>query len=127
MFDRRIDSANAIPIEVDEPLSSVYALLGRLSDLANAGGRFVASHNDDRSGDARSLALDYAAANSVTRRRFDALLREAELTGATGLALLGRRRGANDPARIAAARFLGSQLAVSLRRLENLIAPPAVA
>jgi hypothetical protein len=127
MFDHRIDSANAIPIEVGEHLSPIYALLERLRAFADAGDDFAASHNRNRSGDARALALDYAAANSVTRRRFDALLREAELTGATGLELLGRRRGVNDPARIAAARFLGSELAASLRRLEKLIAPPAAA
>jgi hypothetical protein len=122
MLERRISSEDATPAQTSETLDAVCLALATLRDFANAESRNVALQHDNDSLPAYALAAHYAGADSITRRRFDALLRETESVAQTGLALIVGRSGRHDHGTIAAARFLGNSIAASLRRLENLLA-----
>lgn len=127
MFDQRIDSRNAAPASGKAVVSLVRSLLASLDEFAIAAKKFSASHHSNSTDSTALLGQRYAAANSVTRRRFDTLLKEAQLIGAVGIKLVEARPGGNEASTIAAARFLGSSLATALHRLENLIAPQSAA
>ena len=126
MLDRRISTENVVPAAAEDILAPVHLALGLLNDMA------VARRDDDapqygNSADCRAtLAARYTAANSITRRRFDAILREAETTGMAGLGLILGRADRADAATAAAARFLGNSLGSALRRLEMLVSTPAI-
>ncbi len=121
MFDRRISTSGVSPVGLDDPLGTVQSVLASLTDFAVAGHGHVATQHDFSASAPHLLAERYAAANSITRRRFDAILREAETVARTGFGLIMARAGRHDPATIAAARFLGKSIAGSIRRLENLL------
>jgi hypothetical protein len=125
MLDRRISARDATPVGLYPPLGTVERLLSALDDFAVAGQDDVASQQDFSAFTPLSLAQRYAAANSITRRRFDAILREAETGARAGVALIVARAGRDDRSTIAAARFLGKSVAASLRKLDDLLAPPA--
>lgn len=126
MFDRRISTADATPLLPDDHLATVRDLLSSLQHFAVAGRANTAPQQEFSGSPAESIAVRYAAANSITRRRFDALLREAETVAQMGFGLIASRRGRSDPGTIAAARFLGKSIATTLQRLENLLTPRAV-
>lgn len=125
MFDRRISAENAASAAAEDILAPVHSMLVLLEGFA------VARHLDDApqyengAGCTTTLAARYAAANSITRRRFDAILREAETTGKAGLGLILGRVAHADAATAAAARFLGNSLGSAVRRLEKLVSTPA--
>ena len=123
MLDRRIPALNATPVALDPSLDPVLTLLSTLDDFAIAGLDDIAPQHEFSAFTPLSLADRYAAANSVTRRRFDAILREAETVAQTGVALIVARAGREDRSTIAAARFLGKSVAASLRKLDALLTP----
>lgn len=125
MFDRRITTSDASPLSVNDMLNSVHSALAALQDFAAARHGHAALQHGIPAFGPPSLAARYAVANSITRRRFDAMLREAETVARAGARLVAGRKGQHDVATIAAARFLGNSVAGSLRRLENLLAPQA--
>jgi hypothetical protein len=125
MFDQRISTFDAAPIGSAVALDAVQTLLSVLDDLALARQGDGASQQDFSAFAPLSLAERYAVANSVTRRRFDAILREAETTARTGVALIVGRAARDDRSTAAAARFLGKSVAASLRKLDDLLAPLA--
>jgi hypothetical protein len=125
MFDRRISTENVVSATAEDILAPVHSMLALLEGFA------IARHPDDApqygnsAGCTTTLAARYAAANTITRRRFDAILREAETTGRAGLGLILGRATHADAATAAAARFLGNSLGSALRRLEKLVSTPA--
>jgi hypothetical protein len=121
MFDRHISTSDATPVSAVDMLGMVESTLSSLETFAVAEHRDVATQHDFSLSPPRSLAERYAAANSITRRRCDAILREAEGVARTGLGLVMARADRHDRATIAAARFLGNRIAGSIRRLENLL------
>lgn len=123
MFDLPILTGAAVPPMEDEAYCAVAPLLIALEDLAAAGRMNAASQYDNSALAQPSLATRYAAANPIARRRFDAILRESEAVARAGIGLIARRAGRHDPATIAAARFLGTEITGSLRKLESLLAP----
>jgi hypothetical protein len=123
MLDRRISALEATPIALDPSLASVQTLLSALDDFAVAEEDDVASQQGFSAFSPLSLADRYAAANSITRRRFDAILREAETIAQTGVALIVARAGRDDRSTIAAARFLGKSVTAALRKLDHLLTP----
>ncbi len=125
MLERRISTLDVSPMAPDLPLDTVQMLLSTLDDFAVAGQDNVASQQDFSAFTPLSLAARYAAANSITRRRFDSILREAEADARTGVALIVARAGRDDRSTISAARFLGKSVAASLHRLDDLLAPQA--
>lgn len=125
MFDRRIPALTAAPVGFDLPHHAVPTLLATLHDFAVAGQDDVALQQDFSAFAPQSLAQRYAAANSITRRRCEAILREAETSARAGVALIVGRVGRDDRSTIAAARFLGKSVAASLRKLDALLAPQA--
>lgn len=106
-------------------LGPVHSLLAQLQDFAGTAAGDTAPHDEIVTGSPHPLALRYAAANTITRRRFDALLREAETAGTVGLHLIMARGGRSDPGTIAAARFLGNMIDATLRKLDNLMSAPS--
>ncbi|KRB82815.1 hypothetical protein ASE00_12380 [Sphingomonas sp. Root710] len=126
MFDRRISTADATALPPGDHLATVRDLLSSLEDFAAAGRSHAASQQDILAPAPQLIAARYAAANSITRRRFDALLSEAETVARMGFGLIASRQGRGDPGTIAAARFLGKSIAATLQRLENLLAPRAI-
>lgn len=125
MFDVRISIADSSPVDTAggiEALGSIAATLRALAPVTHAD--FAAQHaaGGDLCG---SLAQRYAAASPVARRRFDALLREAETIGTSGLRLIASRAGRVDAGTIAAARFLGNSLSATLRKLDEIGTPLA--
>ena len=125
MFDRRISTCGASLLDHGDPVSSAHALLATLESFAAAGKMNTAPQQDVLPLGGPSLAVRYAAANPVTRRRFDAVLREADLAARAGMGLILGRAGKQDAATIAAARFLGKAVSASLRKLDNLLQPQA--
>lgn len=123
MFDRPVLALDATPLGVDVPLEAVRTLLYLVDDFAIAGQGHAATQQEFLAFSPLSLAERYAAANSITRRRFDAILREAETIARTGVALIVGRDGRPERSTAAAARFLGKSVAASLRRLDGLLAP----
>ena len=126
MFDQRISCLNASPIGFEPPLDTVRTLLAALDDFAVAGRDDVATQQEFSAFAPLSLGTRYAAANPITRRRFDAILRETETIAQTGIALIVGRSGKPDRSTMVAARFLGKSVAASLRKLDDLLAPQAV-
>ena len=72
-----------------------------------------------------SLASRYARSTPIARRRIDALMREAQVVGTTGMRLVADRRIRPDAATAAAAHFLGNSLDRILRQVEATLAPSA--
>lgn len=74
--------------------------------------------------DGAAIALDYANASSIARRRFDALAGEAAAFGAAGLGALMRKkqRTGRDHA---AARQLAGEMRQSIDAMARIIAAPA--
>lgn len=122
MFETAISTDGASPAATTEALEPVHAMLAALAEFAGAAPAGRAAQND---GFAPSLAARYAAAGTIAQRRCDAILREAETIGTTGLRLIAGRSGKADAATIAAARFLGNSLDAALRRLDRTL--PALA
>ncbi len=122
MFDRRITTRDAAPSTVDDAFASVRTMLDSLADFAGAQSKYGAPQHGVSTPEPHSIAARYAAANSITRRRFDAMLRETETSARMGFGLMAARSGRTDAGTIAAARFLGNSLTSSLRRLDNLLA-----
>lgn len=118
MFEARISRDGAAPAAVPEALEPMQALLRRLAGFAGAACA-------PKAGLMPGLAARYAAASPVARRRFDAVLHDAETIGTTGLRLIASRSDRPDPATMAAARFLGNSLDTALRRLDQIL--PAAA
>ncbi len=123
MLDRHNRAVDASYVSFDSPLDTVRTLLTALDDFALAGNQYAASQHRFSAFAPQSLASRYAAANSITRRRFDAILGEAETTARTGVALIIARGARPDRSTIVAARFLGKSVAASLRKLDALLAP----
>ena len=122
MFHPRISAFDAPALGPDKPIDALLALLSTFDDYATAENGNVASHQDFSRLAAPSLAERYAAASPVARRRFDAVLREAETTARMGMALIVSRFGRADRSAAVAARFLGRSVKASLHRLEALLA-----
>jgi hypothetical protein len=122
MLAHPIPASDTIVSAPEEVLGTLRSTLAVLAHFADARPVNVASHNENIQPSPHKLAAAYAAANSITRRRFDALLREADTVARTGLGLIVERGAGPDRATIAAARFLGNSLSASLRRMENLVA-----
>lgn len=125
MIEARISSAAATPADLGQELASVRAMLVMFNDFASAMSPNIASQQKDGGSLRDPLALRYAAANPITRRRFDALLREAETIASVGLRLVMGRSGKSDAGTIAAARFLGRSLHTAIGRLDALLPAPA--
>lgn len=121
MLAQRISASHGAPADPGCRLSTVHSLLIALSEFAVAGQDFVAPQQLFSALAPQSLEARYAAANPITRRRFDAILREAETSARTGMALLFSRSGRPDRATAAAARFLGRNVTASLGRLDALL------
>ncbi|MET0373859.1 MAG: hypothetical protein ABW128_06330 [Rhizorhabdus sp.] len=121
MFERRITTSEATAVELNDQLETVQSLLSALQDFAVARLPDVAPQQDISASIAPSLGARYAAANPITRRRFDALLREADTVARMGFGLIAGRHGQSDPSTIAAARFLGKSMSQTMQRLENLL------
>ncbi|KKC26284.1 hypothetical protein [Sphingomonas sp. SRS2] len=123
MFERRITTSDATAVGLEEQLDAVRSLLSALQDFAIAGRPDVALQQHISAPAPQSLGTRYAAANPITRRRFDALLGEADTVARMGFGLIAGRHGRSDPGTIAAARFLGKSVAATMQRLENLLKP----
>ena len=121
MYETRIAIEQAVPATTTEPLDQVHAMLAALTDLTGTHPADNAVGSAEDSASPAPLAARYLAASPIARRRFDAMLREAETTGTAGLRLVTRRNGKSDVATIAAARFLGNSLERTLRQLEDLL------
>jgi hypothetical protein len=109
-----------------EAFGALGSALAALEHFAPAGNGDAATQHENSQPSPHKLAAAYAAANSLTRRRFDAMLREADTIARAGLALILGCGAGPDRATIAAARFLGNSLTGTLRRMENLVASTAV-
>lgn len=126
MFDRPVLTSDATPLGADEHLDTLRSLMATLQDFAVAGAGDAAVQQDVFVAAPQSLGGRYAAANSITRRRFDAVLREADTVARMGFGVIAGRRDRADAGTVVAARFLGNSLSATLRRLENLLAPPTI-
>ena len=126
MFDRPIISTNPTSLDLDARLATLQAMLATIRAFAGAKLDNTALQHEILTGDPRLRAARYAGANSITRRRFDAILREAETVGTAGLRLIDGRRARGDAATIAAARFLSNAIGAAIRRLENLLPARAI-
>ena len=126
MFDRPVISTNPTSLDLDARLATLQAMLATIRAFAGAKLDDTAWQYEILAGDPRLRAARYAGANSITRRRFDAILREAETVGTAGLRLIDGRRARGDAATIAAARFLSNAVGTAIRRLENLLPARAI-
>jgi hypothetical protein len=107
---------------------SVEALRFMADSLGQFSGNVTKSFQRDsaeEAGSRPSLVAAYAGASPVARRRFEAMLREAEAVGTMGLRLMSARGGRSDAGTIAAASFLGKSLTTTIGRLEALLLPRA--
>ncbi|RYE55167.1 MAG: hypothetical protein EOP18_06315, partial [Rhizobiaceae bacterium] len=84
MFNRRISTRDASPLGAGGPFDTVRMLLSQLDGFAPAEQNDAASHHSISALATPSLTARYAAANPITRRRFDAVLRETERTAEAG-------------------------------------------
>ncbi|WP_340316454.1 hypothetical protein [Rhizorhabdus argentea] len=125
MFERRIPTENPASAAAEDILAPIHSALAVLNGFAAARRPDDAPQYENSAGCATTLAARYAAANTITRRRFDAILREAETTSMAGLGLILGRAAHADAATAAAARFLGNSLGSAVRRLEKLVSTPA--
>lgn len=121
MLEARFSPVAAMSAGVGDELASVRSMLALFGDLASAASQNIASQQAIDGGSPDPLVMRYAAANPITRRRFDALLREAETIAAVGLKLVMGRGGKGDAGTIAAARFLGRSLQAAIGRLDALL------
>jgi hypothetical protein len=78
MLDVRIPTSGASLLDHDDPMVSIHTMLAALDRFATAGRESIAPQQDTSALPAPSLADRYAAASPIIRRRFDAILREAE-------------------------------------------------
>lgn len=124
MFHRQITGSLAAPVDDAGAVDGMISLFSVLEHLAVAAGDNVALQQGFPAFPTQSLAERYAAANPIARRRFDAVLHEAETTARIGMRVIVGRLGRDDRSTPAAARFLGKSVAASLRKLDALIAPP---
>lgn len=121
MFEGQKSFESAAPADASDCIAPVHAMLSLIRDLAPTDASDIAVQHVLLAGTTAALSTRYAAANTITRRRFDALIREAETVGTIGLKLIIARGGRSDPGTIAAARFLGRSLETLVRKLENLM------
>ena len=121
MLDLRISARNAAPDGCGQTIDAVWTLLKSLDDVALASQSDAAPQQEISALAPSSLAARYAAANSVTQRRFDAILREAETIAHVGVALIIGRADRQDRFSATAARFLGKSLRASLHKLDDLL------
>lgn len=125
MFDRRISTENVASAAAEDILAPIHSALALLNGFAAARHPDDAPQYENGTECTTTLARRYATANTITRRRFDAILREAETTGMAGLGLILGRATHADASTAAAARFLGNSLGSAVRRLEKLVSTPA--
>lgn len=125
MFQARIATVDMGPAGMAANVAALRFMTEALRDLAGSVTKDCSLQPAAEAGSIPSLAAGYASAHPVVRRRFDAILREAETIGTTGLKLMAARGGRTDAGTIAAARFLGNSLSASIRRLEALVLPRA--
>jgi hypothetical protein len=123
MLDLRISAQSAVDDGLHQSFDDVRALLTSLENLALASTLHAASQQEFSAPAPSSLATRYAAANSLSRRRFDAVLRDAETVAHVGVALIIGRADRQDRSTATAARFLGKSLMASLRKLDDLLGP----
>ena len=121
MLDVRIPTSGASLLDHDDPMVSIHTMLEALDRFATAGGENIAPQQDTSALAAPLLAARYAAASPIIRRRFDAILREAETVTQAGMTMIAKRAGRHDMATIKAARFLGNYIAGSMGKLEKLV------
>ncbi|KQX17682.1 MULTISPECIES: hypothetical protein [unclassified Sphingomonas] len=121
MFNAKIVPIDNGPADMMANVAALRFMTEALGDLAGSVTKDCSPQPAAEAGSAPSLATGYASACPVARRRFEAILREAETIGTTGLKLMAARGGRTDAGTIAAARFLGSSLDASIRRLEALV------
>jgi hypothetical protein len=125
MFQAKIAVTDDVAADTMASVAALRFMTSALRDLANSVTKDFSGQPAVEAGSPPSLAAGYAAASPIVRRRFEAILREAETIGTTGLRLMASRGGRADAGTIAAARFLGNSLNGSIRRLEALVMPRA--
>lgn len=125
MFQAKIATIDGGVIDDMAGVAALRLMAQALDDLAGSATAHVPPQTAPQARSSDVLASGYAAASPIVRRRFEAILREAEAVGTTGLTLMASRGGRADAGTIAAARFLGSSLGASIRRLEALVLPRA--
>jgi hypothetical protein len=125
MYETRIAIDKPLSAGTSEPLAPVHAMLATLAGLVDARRAGISPGSAEDGASPTPLATRYMAASPIARRRFDAILHEAETIGTTGLQLITRRNGKIDAGTIAAARFLGNSLERTLRQLEDILPTPA--
>lgn len=125
MFQSKIATIDGSAIERMDEIAALRLMAQALEDLGGSTTGHVPPQTARQAASPDALASGYGAASPIVRRRFEAILREAEAVGTTGLKLMATRGGRADAGTIAAARFLGSSLDGSIRRLEALILPRA--
>ncbi|ARR52916.1 hypothetical protein [Rhizorhabdus wittichii] len=125
MFQAKMTTIDGGAIEEMDGVAALRLMARALDDLAGSTTGHLPPQTAREAGSPDALASGYAAASPIVRRRFEAILREAEAVGTTGLSLMAARGGRADAGTIAAARFLGNSLGGSIRRLEALVLPRA--
>lgn len=125
MFQAKMEAIDGGAIGGMAGVAALRLMARALDDLGGVATENVSSRTADRTRAQDALVAGYAAASPIVRRRFEAILREAETIGTTGLSLMTSRGGRADAGTIAAARFLGHSLDASIRRLEALLPPHA--
>lgn len=123
MFQARIATGDLGPVDMMANVAALRFMTEALRDLASSVTKDCSLQPAAEAASVPSLAAGYASAHPVVRRRFEAILREAETIGTTGLKLMTVRGGRTDAGTIAAARFLGNSLSASIERLEALVLP----
>lgn len=125
MYEARITAADTGTTDTAASVAALRFMTQALRDLGQIVTKDFAPDAASMAGSSHSLAAGYAAASPIARRRFEAILREAETMGTTGLTLMAGRSGRPDAGTIAAARFLGNSLSSAIRKLETLVLPRA--
>lgn len=126
MFQAKMAAIDGDAIDRMDGVAALRLMAQALDGLAGSTAGHIPRQTARKAGSPDALASGYAAASPIVRRRFEAILREAEAIGTTGLKLMAARGGRADAGTIAAACFLGSSLGDSIRRLEALVLPRAV-
>jgi hypothetical protein len=125
MFQAKIATAESGSMDMMASVAALRFMTKAMGGLAISVTKDCSPQPADEAGYTPLLASGYAAASPIVRRRFEALLREAETIGTTGLKLMSARGARADAGTIAAAGFLGSLLGASIGRLEALVLPHA--
>lgn len=123
MFQAKIAVTDDMAVDTMASVAALRFMTDALRNLASNVSKDFSAAPAVEAGSPPSLAAGYAAASPIVRRRFEAILREAETIGTTGLKLMASRGGRADAGTIAAARFLGNSLSGSIRKLEALVTP----